>query len=484
MGKWNCLLLEDNAEDALLIQRTLRASSNVGNIQVATDKRTYSDWLKNISFDCLLVDYTIPGFNGLEALDMAKAVNPDLPIVVVSGHTDNEIVMKAIANGAADYVFKDRMGRLGQAIDRAVELRKARAREMRRQRLEDIGALAAGIAHDQNNALAPIAMALPMLRPFLPADKHRILNVAELCVKRAAEMQQHILTFIRGGDDVFAAVNLNMVIRQIGEFLKHTLNPEIVLTVTATPSLPTIHGNHTQIEQALMNLCVNSRDALANTIDPQIAITAASVDGFVRISITDNGPGIPPETIERIWEPFFTTKPFGLGTGLGLSQVKTIIKSHGGQIAVASRHHWTQFVILLPSNGQNKHGETEHTERMPAGNNETVLVVDDEAAVLELVRSVLENYGYKTLTAQNAVSGMEIFKTNKDSVFAVLTDLYMPCIGGSQLIAGLRSLEPSVKIIVMTGTDQAEMIDRLGVDGFLKKPYTTGRLLQALEKLK
>jgi PAS domain S-box-containing protein len=367
------------------------------------------------------------------------------------------------------------------------------------QRLESIGTLASGIAHDLNNVLSPILMAIQLLQLRLAdEDSHRLLSVLQANAERGAEMVKQVLSFARGVQGERIALQLKHLVREVVKTLRSTFPKSIEIGISLAEDLRMVSGDATQLHQVLMNLCVNARDAMPyggrltiEAEDIHIDRTFASMNieakpgRQVVITVSDTGAGIPPEIIDKIFEPFFTTKETGKGTGLGLSTVIGIVKNHGGFINVYSEvGKGTQFKVYLPivDTGRLRPAE-EFPAEIPFGYGELVLVVDDEAAIREIARQTLESYGYRVLTANDGAEAIALYAEQKDEIEVVLTDMMMPYMDGQATIRALHRLDPDVKIIASSGLDaNGNVIENagLGVKALLSKPYTAEKLLRTL----
>jgi PAS domain S-box-containing protein len=385
------------------------------------------------------------------------------------------------------------------------ERRRLEQQFLRAQRMESIGLLAGGIAHDLNNVLAPVLMALPLLRNDLGAnERETILETLERSVRRGTNIVQQVLTFARGVEGRRVAVQLRHLLREMGRIVEETFPRDIRIKVSAASDLWLLQGDPTQIHQVLLNLAVNARDAMPN--GGQLSFLARNVElkeprqfqhfsiapgAYVSVSVVDTGSGISPDIMERMFEPFFTTKPVGKGTGLGLSTVLGIVKSHGGLVQVESRiGSGSTFTVFLPA-ARNETAVEDQTAgpAIVAGRGETVLVVDDEADILDVARSILETYNYKVISANHGKEGVSAFVAQRAAIRVVLTDLMMPAMDGLALTRALRQIDGQVPIVVMTGLmdapgdgDRSSQLRQLGVNHFLQKPFQTEELLAILRE--
>jgi PAS domain S-box-containing protein len=379
------------------------------------------------------------------------------------------------------------------------EKKKLELQFLRAQRLESIGTLASGIAHDLNNILSPITIGAQMLQMKQQDEQsRRLLELMRANAERGTEMIKQLLSFARGTAGERLLIQPKHLIREIVGIARETFPRSLRIEQRLSEALYAIIGDATQLHQTLMNLCVNARDAMPNggaltieaenrTLDEIYAgmLKGASPGKYVVITITDTGHGIPPEIIDRIFDPFFTTKEPGRGTGLGLATVQGIITSHGGFITVESKLGLgTKFKIHLPAHeaASQKEMEEEHPE-IPFGAGEIILVIDDEAAIREMTRATLERFGYRALTADNGATALGIFAGHKEEIGVVITDMMMPVMDGPVTILALRKLNPQVRVIASSGLAEsidAADLDRLGVKTFLIKPYDAKTLLKTV----
>ncbi|MFB2970969.1 PAS domain S-box protein [Aerosakkonema sp. BLCC-F183] len=377
------------------------------------------------------------------------------------------------------------------------EKKQLEAQFLRAQRMESIGTLASGIAHDLNNVLAPILMAIQLLEIQLDDERSkRLLPVLEATAKRGADLVKQVLSFARGIDGERTFLQVNYLISEISQIVKQTFPKSIEINTDVTPDLWAISGDATQLHQVLMNLCVNARDAIPNGgrlsmiaenryIDRNYAEMNidASVGHYVAITVSDTGTGMSPEIVDRIFEPFFTTKEFGKGTGLGLSTVRSIIKSHGGFMNVYSEvGNGTRFKVYLPAAFENQTQPVEELEIM-TGHGELILIVEDEAAIREVAKISLETSGYKVIFAADGIEGIALYVQHKHEIALVLLDMMMPNMDGLTTIGTLQKINPSVKIIVMSGLASNETLATItgtSVKGFLPKPYTAKELFKII----
>jgi PAS domain S-box-containing protein len=383
------------------------------------------------------------------------------------------------------------------------EKRRIEVQFMRAQRMESLGILAGGIAHDLNNILTPIMLSIDMLKSFaVEPHTKSILETIELSARRGSDIVQQVLSFARGMEGQRIVIQPKYLLKDIEHIVTDTFPKDIRLQLTLPHDTWTILGDPTQVQQILLNLCVNARDAMPNggtlsisaencfADEQYVAMNRQAKPGaYVAITVSDVGVGISPEIIDNIFEPFFTTKDVGKGTGLGLSSVKAIVKNHDGFINVYSEPgRGTTFKIYLPAQGAPSDdpelGIAEVV--LPRGAGETILVVDDETSILSITSETLQTYGYNVVTASNGAEAVAIYAQQKKKIAIILTDLSMPVMDGRATIYALLKINPKAKIIAMSGMDEAESVAKAstaGIKHFISKPYTAGMLLKTLRAI-
>ncbi len=618
------LCLEDDPAAAELVAAQLAESIQPCTLRRVETREEFRHALEvEAGYDLILADYSLPSFDGLSALRIAREIAPDLPFIFVSGSLGEETAIESLRNGATDYLVKGNLTRLTSAVERAVreaqqhrerreaerkiaeqarlldlasdaivvcdlnclitfwnqgaeqmfgwtaadstgkqldvllkmdhlvcaesrlalevhgkwvgevrcrnrsgddltishrmtlvrdsggaaqsiltigsditEKKSLEAQFLRAQRLEGVGLLASGIAHDLNNILAPILMAAPLLKTevFSPENLD-LLATIETSAQRGAAMVKQILSFTRGAEGGQATMDLRLLLNEIARLARDTFPRAISVQTQLPPAIWPVCGDTTQLHQVLLNLCINARDAMPRGGVLTIAVENASlrpeeagVEGtgetlpYVRVTIGDTGEGIPEALQERIFEPFFTTKEIGKGTGLGLASVKNILTAHGGFLRLHSRLGLgTSFDLFLPGvAGTAPVSSAGQAPAAPRGNGELILVVDDEPQIREVSRRILELNGYRVETAGDGVEAIAAFARQRDHIRVLITDTDMPKMDGKALIRVLLRMRPDLGVVASGGklsTEEREAFRKLSVHQFLDKPYQPHRLL-------
>jgi len=396
----------------------------------------------------------------------------------------------------------DKADRIAGIAEDITERKQTDDQLLRSQRMECIGTLAGGVAHDLNNILAPIMLSTELLREGAEGEmREDMIRTIEECASRGADIVSQVLTFARGVTGDRTVLQLRHLVRELEKIMRETFPRWITIVNRMPRDLWPVTGDATQLHQVLLNLCINARDAMphegsliisgenvelganARDISPD-----ASPGPYAILEVTDTGMGIPEDIIGKIFDPFFTTKEVGKGTGLGLSTLIGIVKSHGGFVCVSSKTgEGTTFKVYLPASvGADASAGLQEQPAVPKGNGETILIVEDETAIRNVTKDVLTRNGYKVLSVSNGTDGVSAYATRGGEIDVVLTDVMMPMLDGVELTRALKKMNPEVKVIVCTGqateVRQAELRD-LGVHVFLQKPYSSEKLLTTLHEV-
>lgn len=388
-----------------------------------------------------------------------------------------------------------RICRVQGAIQDITDRKRLEAQFLRAQRLESIGTLAGGIAHDLNNLLAPITMSVDLLKlEATTADSRHLLDVIERSAKRSASLVKQVLSFARGVDGARVAVKLRALLQEVAAIVENTFPKNIELCVEVPEAPWGVTGDPTQLQQVVLNLCVNARDAMPRGGKLRIHLHNEQVrerveagrgggapGRYVAIDVADTGTGMPAEVIGKIFEPFFTTKPVGKGSGLGLATALGIVRSHKGFIEVDSEvGRGSTFRVFLPASAGESAPVAERSEPpLPRGRQELILVVDDESAILTVTRHTLELFGYRVLTAENGADAVRLVAEREKEIALVLLDMMMPVMDGSEAALAMRRLQPALRIVGASGLDAAApgRAASAGIKRLLRKPFSTAELL-------
>jgi PAS domain S-box-containing protein len=371
---------------------------------------------------------------------------------------------------------------------------------LRAQRLESLGTLAGGIAHDLNNVLLPIMMSIDLLKlKVADREARSTLGSIEASARRGAEMVRQVLTFARGVEGERLRIDPAEVIEELRVIIRDTFPKNIVLVTRVPEKLPAFMADPTQVHQVLLNLCVNARDAMPDGGRLEIAVREARHDEMethscadskaqrcVLFEVIDTGAGIPPEIRDKIFDPFFTTKAIGKGTGLGLSTAAAILKSHGGCITMSSEAGGgTCFKACWPAGAEPQAASAPaNQDSLPCGDGELVLLVDDEEAVRKITEQTLQAFGYRVLTATDGAEAVALYAEHRQSVELVFTDMMMPVMDGVAAIEAIKRMNPEAKIVAASGMNAngcAAKAAAMGVKHFLNKPYTAQTMLATLK---
>jgi PAS domain S-box-containing protein len=383
------------------------------------------------------------------------------------------------------------------------EKKKLEAHVLRAQRMESIGTLAGGIAHDLNNVLTPILMSIRVLREDIQdAASRRLLDTLESSAQRGANIVQQVLSFARGAEGERSLFQIRHPVNEVVKIARETFPPSIVIHCEVPKDLWLIYGEATQIHQVVMNLLVNARDAMPHggkikveaqnlVIDESYARMQpdAQPGRYVVITITDSGTGIPPALVSRIFEPFFTTKALGKGTGLGLSTALGLVRSHGGFINVYSEiGKGASFKVHYPAapDGATDAAVAADAPPVHLGKGELILIADDELAIREIIKVTLENHNYRVLTTTDGAEAVASLAQNKDEISLVIIDMAMPVMDGPAAMRALRTICPNIPILAISGRiEYSQTIEdrKEAPVKFLAKPFTTEQLLQVLHNV-
>jgi len=377
------------------------------------------------------------------------------------------------------------------------ERKKTAEQFLRTQRLESIGALASGIAHDLNNVFCPILMSADLLQ-MRSKTEEPLLTTVHAAARRGADMVKQVLMFVRGDSGEFRAVPVDYLVREVQRLMMETLPCSIRVTALVPRDFPPVLGDSTQLHQVLMNLCVNARDAMPDGGELRLQLAVVDVDEakavdhgglkagrYVRLVVADTGTGMPPEVRKKIFDPFFTTKEIGKGTGLGLSTVAAIVRSHKGFMEVESQTgRGSSFLIYLPiSEVPEAVAAPAAPVEIPSGHGELILVADDERMIRQITKLTLEARNYRVIVASDGAEALSLFVQHRAEVKLVLADLMMPVMNGRALVHALSKMAPELPVLVCSAAERSDPfvgdLDAVGVT-IIHKPATKERLLTAI----
>jgi signal transduction histidine kinase len=509
-GPLNILVVEDSEDDCRLAIRELeRAGYEVRHVRTETEAGLRGA-LEAGRWDLVLSDYNVPGFKGTAALTVVRELQPSLPFLFVSGTIGEETAVAAMRAGANDYVMKSNLARLAPAVER--ELREAAARHERNelenqlrqsQKMEAVGRLAGGVAHDFNNLLTAIMGYGQLMTMRMKADDpaHRDAEEILKAATRASFLTRQLLAFSRREVVQPQVVDLNPIVEDMSKMLGRLIGESVDLAVVTSPDLWWIKADPGHMEQVVMNLAVNARDAMPD--GGRLTIETSNIDlgeayvgehvgldpgPYVLLAVTDTGTGMDEETKAQIFEPFFTTKGRDSGTGLGLSTVYGIVQQWGGAIQVYSEPGWgSSFKVYLPRASEEARRATAREEpaEVPRGT-ETVLVVEDQDAVAAVMRASLQLYGYQVLEAHNGSEALVRAERYDEPIHLVVTDIVMPVMGGPELATRIREVRPATKILFISGfSERAYSAHGTAEPGvaFLQKPFMPETLARKVREV-
>jgi signal transduction histidine kinase len=490
-NKLRILMLEDSGADAVLMQRRI---GHMAQLDVAVDGQHFREMLKE-DWDVVIIDWHAGNIEGEEAARLSKEAHPDTPLILVTGSLHDDDAAAALRLGFVDYLRKDRLGRLEQAILEAHRNQLLVRQALRDNRLEILGYMTTGLMHDFNQILQIFMSGPELLRRAItdrlgemPEPIGRVLDVMESTGQRGAEMSKQISMFVRGANGTsMKAIAPEFLLTELRRMLRDSFPHNIKVSTSAVAGTAMVRCDPVQVGQVLLNLAVNARDAMPEGGELSITAQNVMVDAGrrVQIQVHDTGTGIPPDVLPHIFDPFYTTKKVGEGTGLGLSMAQRIIVDHGGSMHVKTGSRGTSFIIYLPVAKEETHGEAVTRSGGDFdGAGKLVLICDDEAHMRSLIEMFLRDANYKVLTASNGMEALSYFRSNYN-IDVLLTDVNMPHLSGESLLTSLRSQGHKLPIVFVTGEANAVASDfNPAPTAVLLKPFTRTALLTALHDVR
>lgn len=502
------LMVEDVPTDAGLNEREIRRVIPACEFRRVETREEFLTALEAFHPDIILSDFNLPQFDGMTALKLAQTRCPEIPFIIVTGAMNEDTAVDCMKAGSWDYVIKEHIKRLGSAVQNGLIKRQhhdeqKRAEEERQtflelyhqsQKMESVGRLAGGVAHDFNNMLAIILGYVEIiLEEVPPADPMLVyLKKIETAAQHSANLTRQLLAFARKQTVTPRILNINETVAGMMPMLQRLIGEDIQLVWESSPDLFLVNIDPSQVYQILANLIVNARDAIADVGKITIqtcnrAGKSGSLSDAISLSVSDNGCGMNLETQKKIFEPYFTTKEMGKGTGLGLATVHGIVAQNRGTISVMSEPgKGTTFHILFPRHdGLESPSDNASTTRPNSTVQRTILVVEDNSMLLELSHKMLLKLGYTVLTAETPGEALRLARLPTTHLDLLITDVVMPEMNGRDLSRQIALLFPKMKILFVSGYT-ADVIAHHGVleEGvqFLSKPFSISNLARAIEK--
>jgi signal transduction histidine kinase len=488
-------MVEDSEDDAALLAREIRRGGYEVTLRRVDSRAGMSEAIEREKWDLVISDYSMPHFSGTDALKLLRAKNSEVPFIFVSGTIGEEIAVAALKLGAQDYVMKNNLKRLVPSIQR--ELREVEQRRERKdletqvhrlQKFEAIGRLAGGIAHDFNNALGVILGWAELGYDEAPSGSSSGEKFALIRdqAQQSAGLTRQLLAFARRQVLQRRSISLNHLVSETKSLLQTAIGEQIEFKITLASDLQATRADPTQIQQVLMNLCLNARDAMPEGGRLIIETRNVEVDedfcrahsygrpgSYVSLLVSDTGIGMDSATLDRIFEPFFTTKELGRGTGLGLATAYGIVKQHDGFVNVYTEPgQGTAFRIYLPAAaGAPEPRPAMATEPVPRGT-ETILVAEDHEGLRELAHRALTSQGYRVILASDGQEAVQLFRAHSNEIHLVILDVVMPVLSGPGAYSQMCAIRADLPVIYTSGHTAESALLKIEEGGvFLQKPY-------------
>jgi two-component system, cell cycle sensor histidine kinase and response regulator CckA len=509
MAPLRALIVEDSEMDCEILVRGLRKGGYDVTFERVDSAEALNRALTLGTWDMVFSDYSMPGFSGVACLKIIRERGLGVPFIFVSGTIGEEMAVEAMKLGANDYVMKGNTGRLLPAIRRELadaELRREHDAVQQRMRqlekFEAIGKLAGGIAHDFNNVIGAVSGWAELGLGEAPPSSAmaRYFEKIREQSQRAAGLTRQLLAYARKQRLEPRNIELNQLIIETMALLRRVIGEHIQVILELSPEAPMVRADPTQIEQVLMNLCLNSRDAMANggelTIKTEMTELGpeyckvhpyAQPGRYIQLSVSDTGTGMDRSTVEHIFEPFFTTKEVGEGTGLGLPTALGIVKQHNGMIEVESQPaKGTTFKVLLPAVTGMPDPKLVPDKSPVRGGSETILLVEDNDGMRQMMREALEALGYKVIAAQDGLEAIDQFQVHRQRISLVVLDMVMPKLSGPAVYARLSETVPRLPVIFCSGYSEQplpELSAQSAPFALLQKPFDCKMLARKIREL-
>ncbi|HEY7415708.1 MAG TPA: response regulator [Ktedonobacteraceae bacterium] len=508
-----CLLIDDNPADRTLIKRVIGKAFEAVSYEEILHQQAFEEAIQTLDYEIVLTDYQLKWSTGIEILKAIRTRSSSLPVIMVTDTGNEEIAALAMKQGLNDYVLKSHLSRLPLVIKECLErvqLEKERqdlhTQIQQTQKMESLGLLVSGIAHDFNNLLTAIAGFAELGLRDTPQQTplaHEYFEHIHQRAEQGARMTRQLLAFARGTPMEPTYLNMNEQITSCLELLRTLLGASIQLDFEADPHTRAIYADATQLEQVVVNLCLNARDAMPmggnlKLVTRQVEIAQGAQrtqpyllpGSYVQLQVKDTGIGMDEQVQARLFEPFFTTKEVGQGTGLGLAMVYGIVKQHHGEIRVQSQPgQGATFSLYLPAVEHQPRSVEKQAARegeARTGGGETILLVEDDPDIQLVVTTVLQDVGYTVIVAGDGEEGILLFEAHTTSIALVIADIMMPKMKGRQFQDQVRKLRTDIKVLVISGYQEMDLKRRDLLEArstFLQKPFDLDVLVAKVHEL-
>lgn len=509
------LIVDDDHKMASSIAAVLNAVGGYHNVKILNDAHEALDHLSSSEYDLVLLDVTMPGLTGFELLDSLDLIAMDTSFIIMTGDISTESAVEALRLGASDYIRKpfdpdELIVRIAKILEQhdlrdqhrkvALENQMLEVQLRQSQKMEAIGSLAGGVAHDFNNILSIIMGNAELAKEAMKHDHEAQDNISkvEIASTRAKELINQLLTFSRKSDSRWEPLELNSLVTECLSLIRSSVPSNIIIRHDISDATYFIQGDAIQIHQIILNLCNNAAQAmnqeggllilkLESVTNPNIEQSELAPGQYLKLSVVDNGSGIPPDISNRIFDPYFTTKEVGRGTGMGLAVVHGIVQAHGGEIRVESEPNVkTEFSVYLPLSDKAVKPSEEILTELAHPGNERILLVDDEEMILEVISKTLIQLGYRVDTYINSHAALAAFQNTPDEYDLVVTDMTMPGMTGYKLSEEISRIRSNIPIILCSGYNEKfdrETLLGVGVRKFLMKPVSRTELAKNIREV-